>query len=557
MIFPTRLRAPHYLALAIIAFILFRPGQQALPPIDRDEPRYAQATEQMLASGNFIDVRFQDRPRYLQPAGIYWLQALAETVAGTPGAREIWVHRLPSLCGAIVSVLLTAAIGGRLFGPAAGILAGMLLASSLLLGFEARLATIDASLLACILLAQSVLARVYLGRQMPMPPPRRILALFWIALGCGLMLKGPVIALVCGGTLAALAVVDRRIGWMRRLQPAWGVPLTLAIVLPWCIAIAVVSHGEFFALSVGTNFLGKIAQGQQAHGLPPGYYLVLFPFMFWPGSLMAVLAFPFVWANRRRPEVKFLLCWIVPTWLTFELVTTKLPHYVLPTYPAIACLTAAAATTAGAWATRTGRLRHWRGWAFRGFAGIWLVWGVCLSLGLPLLLWQQEGRFDGWSWGIGAGATVLVIATVVFVQKTQPGRAALAGMLAATLAYANDYAMVLPGLDEIWISPRVAAAVSALRPCPDSVLASSSFSEPSLVFLVGTDTKLVNATEAANHLLADPRCALALVDARQDREFLARMAERGASPRRLTEIAGINYSTGRRLDLSLYAGPGT
>jgi 4-amino-4-deoxy-L-arabinose transferase-like glycosyltransferase len=551
MVFPTRLRALHYLALAVIAFILFRPGQQALPPIDRDEPRYAQATEQMLASGNYIDVRFQDRPRYLQPAGIYWLQAFAETVAGTPGTREIWVHRLPSLCGAIASVLLTAAIGSRLFGAAAGVLAAILLASSLLLGFEARLATIDATLLTFILLAQLVLARVYLERQAPAAPRRRIVALFWIALGCGLMLKGPVIALVCGGTLAALGIADRRITWMRRLQPAWGVPLTLAIVLPWFIAIAVVSHGEFFARSVGTNFLGKIAQGQQAHGLPPGYYLVLFPFMFWPGSLMAAPAVPFVWANRQQPEVKFLLCWIGPTWLTFELVTTKLPHYVLPTYPAIACLTAAAATATGAWA-----LRRWQSWAFRAFATIWTALGVGLALGLPILLWSREGRLDGWSLAIGAAATILVIATLMFVRKARPGRIAVAGTLAAMLVFANGYGIVLPGLHEIWISPRAAAAVAALRPCPNSVLASSSFSEPSLVFLVGTPTKLINATEAANHLLADPRCALALVDARQSAEFLARMVRGGVSPRRLAEIDGINYSTGRRLNLSLYAGSG-
>jgi 4-amino-4-deoxy-L-arabinose transferase-like glycosyltransferase len=543
------LRFRHYAALAIMGFLLFWPGQRALPPIDRDEPRYAQATEQMLATGNFIDVRFQDQPRYLQPAGIYWLQAAAESVAGTPGAREIWVHRLPSLAGAIAAVLLTALIGARLFGGGAGAMSAVLLATSLLLGFEARLATIDATLLATILVAQNALGAVYLGRDSAEIPSWRMAALFWGAIGIGLMLKGPVILLVVGGTLAALALVERRAAWMARLRPAWGIPLTLAIVLPWFLAIGIMTGGDFFARSVGHNFLGKIAQGQQAHGLPPGYHLVLFPLMFWPGSLFGVLALPFVWANRRRPELRFLLCWIVPTWLTFELIATKLPHYVLPIYPAIACLAAGAALAPNGWA-----LRHWQRRVFQVFCAIWLVLGVGLSLGLPVLLWRVEGALDFASFTIGAAALGLAIAALTRVSRVQPVHAVAFATLAALLVVTNGYALVLPGLHKIWISPRVATAVATLRPCPDSVLASSSFSEPSLVFLVGTATKLVDASASAEHLLANPRCALALVDARQSGEFLERMARGGEDPRKLTEISGINYSTGRRLELTLYAG---
>jgi 4-amino-4-deoxy-L-arabinose transferase-like glycosyltransferase len=543
------LRFRHYTVLALIGFMLFWPGQRELPPIDRDEPRYAQATEQMLATGNFIDVRFQDQPRYLQPAGIYWLQAVAESVAGTPGMREIWVHRLPSLLGAIAAVLLTASIGSRLFGPGAGAMSAVLLATSLLLGFESHLATIDATLLAVILVAQNALSAVYLGRDSAGPPNRRLTCLFWVAIGVGLMLKGPVILLVFGGTLAGLAIVERRMSWMMRLMPASGILLALAIVLPWFVAIGVMSGGDFFARSVGHNFLGKIAAGQQAHGLPPGYHVVLFPMMFWPGSLLAVLALPYVWANRRQPETRFLLCWIVPTWLTFELIATKLPHYVLPAYPAIACLTAAAAMAPGGWV-----FGRWQRRAFQAFCVIWLGIGLALSLGLPVLLWWLEGVLKPLSFVIGVVALCLIVAAFLGVTRRQPLRAVALATLAALLVFVNGYAVVLPGLTQIWISPRVAAAVAALRPCPDSVLASSSFSEPSLVFLVGTPTKLMYASASAEHLLANPRCGLALIDVRQSSEFLERMALAGEAPRRLAEIDGINYSNGRRLELTLYAG---
>jgi 4-amino-4-deoxy-L-arabinose transferase-like glycosyltransferase len=83
------------------------------------------------------------------------------------------------------------------------------------------------------------------------------------------------------------------------LRPAWGVPLLLLVMLPWFIAIAVTSNGEFFAKAIGRNLLGKVATGQQSHGAPPCYYLVVFALTFWPGSLLAAVAAPLLW---RRDE---------------------------------------------------------------------------------------------------------------------------------------------------------------------------------------------------------------------------------------------------------------
>jgi 4-amino-4-deoxy-L-arabinose transferase-like glycosyltransferase len=241
----------------------------------------------------------------------------------------------------MLAVLLTAWIGNLLFGEPTGFLAAVLLAVSLILGIEARMAKIDAVLLADVMMAQAVLARIYLASTTGRETRFGWAAGFWLALGAGLMLKGPIILLVVFGTILLLAISERRIGWLRLLRPVWGVPLMLVVVLPWLILIAIVSKGEFFAAAIGHNLLGKVASGQQSHGAPPGYYLALFPVTFWPGSLFAAFAVPFVWAQRRTPEVRFCLCWIVPTWIAFELIVTKLPHYVLPTYPAIACLAAA------------------------------------------------------------------------------------------------------------------------------------------------------------------------------------------------------------------------
>src|SRR5499433_533807 len=97
--------------LVLVALLLFLPGFFTIPPIDRDEARFAQATKQMVESGDYIDIRFQDEVRYKKPVGIYWLQAgVVKTASalGFPHAlTTIWLYRIPSLVGAIGAVLLT------------------------------------------------------------------------------------------------------------------------------------------------------------------------------------------------------------------------------------------------------------------------------------------------------------------------------------------------------------------------------------------------------------------------------------------------------------------
>ena len=90
--------------LVAFALIAFLPGIFQIPPVDRDEARFAQATKQMLETGQYVDIRFQNEVRYKKPVGIYWLQAAAVKAgeaAGVPAARTtIWLYRLPSLAGA-------------------------------------------------------------------------------------------------------------------------------------------------------------------------------------------------------------------------------------------------------------------------------------------------------------------------------------------------------------------------------------------------------------------------------------------------------------------------
>src|SRR3954470_6240165 len=97
--------------LVLLSLACFLPGFSSLQPMDRDEPRYTQASKQMLESGDFVDIRFQDEARHKKPVGIYWLQAAAvkagEALGVLQARTQIWLYRIPSLLGAIATVLLS------------------------------------------------------------------------------------------------------------------------------------------------------------------------------------------------------------------------------------------------------------------------------------------------------------------------------------------------------------------------------------------------------------------------------------------------------------------
>ncbi len=334
-----RWRAAAFLvALSLAAFL---PGISTLQPMDRDEPRFAQASKQMLETRDFIDIRFQDEARHKKPVGIYWLQSIVVAtgdVLGVDHARtQIWLYRIPSQIGATLAAVLTwwallAFLPARL-----ALLGGALMAVSILLGVEARLAKTDAVLAACAVAAFGALIRVWLdwARALPFALHPRIWLVFWGAMALAVIVKGPILPMVVAFPVLLMSWRERSFGWTRPLRWKQGLALVTLVALPWLIAIAWKSGGAFFAESVGKDMLGKVAEGQEKHGAPPGFYFFAFFGTFWPAAPVAAMAGYFAWRHWREPLVAFLLAWIVPSWLIFEAVPTKLPHYVLPLYVAV------------------------------------------------------------------------------------------------------------------------------------------------------------------------------------------------------------------------------
>jgi len=545
-----RLDWRHYSAIALLTFLIFLPGRMTLPPLDRDEPRYMEASAQMLETGQFIDVKFLDQKRYLQPAGIYWLEAGAEAVFGGPSARHsAWPYRIPSLIAVTGAVTLTAWLGSLLFGAMTGLVAAAFLAVSTLMTAEGRMATIDTVLLFDILLVQGALLKTYLSAQQGRVVPFKWALLFWLALGCGLLLKGPVVLIPSFGTIGALWLCERRREWWRGLRFKYGWLIALVVVLPWCIAIGFVSHGAFFHDAVGVNFLGKIGQGQQAHGLPMGYHLAVFLLAFWPGSLFAVLALPQIWARRHEMAVRYLLCWIIPHWLVFEIIATKLPHYVLPTYPAIAILASAGIM---AWAPAVPRRRVGR-WLTRLYGALWFITGLAMAVSGGVLVWRDQHFVHPLLIFSSVLACVSLGAAGVALLLARRRVAAMGAVLSAVLIHLGLFLIVIPKLSTIQLAPQAAALFKAHRICGDqTTLISPSYSEPSLAFLVGTQTKLFGVGAAATYMAWRPQCTLVLIDLKAEGRFKAVLGDQQDDLELLGRVSGLNYSNGHKLDLGLW-----
>jgi 4-amino-4-deoxy-L-arabinose transferase-like glycosyltransferase len=541
----TKLRPRAYLALALVTLILQLPGWFNLPVVDRDEARYAQATRQMFESHNFIDIKFADQDRFLQPIGIYWLQAGAAFPFGGDHA-PIWAFRLPSLMASLAVVLLTAWFGSRVFDPRTGLAAGLILAPSLLLNAEAHLAKIDATLALATLVTQIAL---WMSIAHPTDQKRRFIGwplLFWVALGVGGLLKGPIILLIVGLTIIAYAIWQREWRYLIGLNPILGVIIVAAIIAPWLIAIEIDTHGAFLEHAVGHSFGYKIAHGEQSHGQPPGYHTLLFMVTFFPGVALAGLGGFYAWRTRADRFTRFLLCWILPTWVMFELVATKLPHYILPVLPAIALLAAAGLKAASDQLAMSGGR-----WWHRAFGLLFLI-SACAVTALPLLAANK----------IGEPITPLVIFTSVFAAALlvagaflwwKPSTERLLSLLAATaLTYLALFQFAVPNFKRLWVSEEIAGVASELHGCAHMSVATAGFTEPSAIFHFGTATLLGDGKSAVHHLSTHPGCGLVVVADSERAAFQAELQAEGLQVQKFGEVQGFNYTKGKPITLTLY-----
>jgi 4-amino-4-deoxy-L-arabinose transferase-like glycosyltransferase len=534
--------------LALLCLALYVPGLAALPATDRDESRFMQASRQMVDTGDLVRIRFQDQARNKKPAAAYWLQSAAVALFSDAASIERWPYRLPSLLGAVAAAFLLFAAGQVLFDRRTAFLAAAMLGTCLLLVIEAHVAKTDALLLGATMAAHYALARLYMAGHGGAPAGAGIVALFWIAQGLGLLIKGPILPLVSAATIATLIVSRHGRFLVRALKPHWGVPLALAIAAPWFVAIVFLDD-SFIAEAAGTDFFAKLIGGQEAKAAPPGFYLFLLMGSFAPATLFLIPGLWWAARARRQREAAFLLAWLVPFWIALELVPTKLPHYVLPLYPALALILARAVL-----AVEEGLHRGVDHWLSRLSYIVVAVVALALPVGALVLVWLVGGDLGSvWLYLPIAAVLGFAIWAVRLMWRGEARRGVFVALFAAPFVMSPVAQVALPRADGVWPSR---AAYTLFRrhepgPAPRPPVFFAGHNEPSAVFYFGTATVLETKTPVVGLLPTSGRAYVFIVRQRAD-AFARDAAARGLAVARLGAVRGFNVPRGRSVELVLF-----
>ncbi|HSZ51706.1 MAG TPA: glycosyltransferase family 39 protein [Caulobacteraceae bacterium] len=527
---------------AFVALIAGLPGMLTLPPLDRDESRFAEASAQMLESGDFVTIHFQDQPRFKKPIGIYWLQAASVAALSDVEDRDIWAYRVPSLLGAMLAAAACVWGAAAFLPPGLALLSGVMLGSSFLLSTEAAIAATDGVLAGAVTLMMAALGRIYLAARDGPAAGAATRALFWIGLALSILVKGPIGPMVAVLAVIALSVWDRRFAWLKGLGWGWGLIFLAAVLLPWAVAITVATDGAFWGAAVGGDLAPKLVEGQEGHGAPPGYYLLLLPLLIFPAALLLPAAAVQAWRDRAEPAVRFALCWLIPSWLVFEITPTKLVHYTLPLYCAVAWLAARALTQ-----PLGPRVR---------LAGRILVLVAALAAAVLGFALAAQEPLAATLVLAGVAAALLIGAGVVaaWLAARRPVGAIVVAAGLAVLGHDVLLGTILPRISPLWLSSRAADILEVAGDTPrggvvEGPIAVAGYAEPSLVFLLGADTELGDARTAAR---AIEEHRPAIVEGRDQAAFAEELAALGVQARQIGQVSGLDYSKGRRDILRLY-----
>ena len=564
----------HVGLLILLVLLMALPGLAKLPVIDRDEARFAQASQQMVETGDYINIRFQDRARNKNPAGIYWLQSIALKTLSAPDKRQIWVQRLPSVIGAILAVLATYWGAVSMIGRRGAFMSAALLAVTLALVFEAHIAKTDALLCGLSAVALGAIHKMRSAKYYTIEQDkynlsqaaeddrnsaRRASLVLWISIALSLLLKGPVLLALIALALISLAIWERNIAWMRALGFWLGPVLCLVLVTPWVVMIWQATDGQFFKDALLGDFGSKIAGSQEKHGGPPGYYAASLWIMFWPGCLFLLPGFVFIYRGLKQglqdnsptqKLIRLLCCWVVPFWLILEIVPTKLTHYSLPLFPALAIMCGAAAMTL----LYVDGFKISRKISSLIFLAITTL--ICTILLIAQTLYGPEPR----SLYLVAGLAGLLALTAGFSLWTGRAAPAFMAMLACAVVLSGaSYRHVLPSLKTLLVTENLRDSFTRNNiktPLTGGEkLYSPHYTEPSLIYHFGKSTRLGDQVDFTKLTLI-PK-SIVLLDRKADdaRELMIKAVNAGTKAKlcwtEIDIVQGLNYSKGKEVEIAV------
>ncbi len=535
------------LLILLLACTLYFPGIGRISLFDRDEPRFAEAAREMLNSGNFIVPRFDGVLRPDKPPVIYWLMDISYKIFGVSTMAARLPSVIFGSLTLLLVYWMAGRRFGRLTGLLAAMMlavSALFFAETRLATADSVMIFFTTLTMGCLWSAWDAWNA---SRANTMPHPQvhnlanvengsllneypiaggggfswKMAGLFWAAMAGGILTKGvtPIfvictvlaLGLLTGGLpaawrqtgikrlptalprLFAAAIFKGSWGWCKKLRPLRGLALLAVLICPWFAAAWIETRGKLIAEMLNQNLVQRTTSGLQHHGAPPGFYLAVIWATFWPWSVLLVPAGYHLLRRARgrtpiildRTAYQFLLAWIVPAWLVFELIVTKMVQYVLPLFIPLAII--CADTLVQSWHRMTDVLNA--GW-FAAARWVWMIIWIILGGGMLLATWKWLAPADGMEFRliVPTGAALMAVGVAGAMSWNRPAwpfvtvfTFAIALLLADTVS--------LPAVRQLDISRRAGMDMRLLAQ-RGYHLAAAGYIEPTLVFYSGGNIQL-------------------------------------------------------------------
>ena len=508
---------------------------------DRDEPRYARATAEMVESGNYLVPTFNGEVWFDKPILLYWLMSVPVRLLGP---SEI-ACRFAGVIGTAITLLLTFFIGRKLFDAKAGLWAEAILGTTLLMLFVGSSALVDGIAMPFIVGAMAI----FIWRQGEKNWAIDAGAI-GVLIGLGMLAKGPLGLLPVFVIIVAIWFGRENIGGFIRnfLWVCLAVVIAAGIFLLWAIPANRATDGELFRVFFGKHIVGRALSPMEGHG---GNFLLYLPYypaimvagffpwvIFLPGTFSAIAGKRIGNAGTRN----ILLSWIIVTVILMTLAATKLPHYILFAWPAMAVMTGATIVASGQ-NILSERDRKW----LRG--GVWFLGPVGLGIAAGLIGIGYFIKSEGLTMpGLICGVISLVMTIICcYLQVLEKFNGTAKVILAGVLILIIPLLFVLlPAVEAIKISPHIAKAIRE-KTGKDVPVAMYKYAEPTLNFYVGRNITQLRKTDDVVEWLKGTENRVLIIP-RKDFEDI----RQNAGNITFEEIAskkGVNYSKGKEVEV--------
>jgi 4-amino-4-deoxy-L-arabinose transferase-like glycosyltransferase len=486
------------------AFLLsvFVPGTLGVSLFDRDEGWYAQVVREMLAGGDWLIPSYLGESRYFKPPWLYWCSAVSVSLLGW----SEFALRLPCVLASVATWMIVADWAAREHSRAAGWWTAVIGATSIGPNIAGKLLLADSHFVLFIAIAMRAWIRGAGGhagtsvagsrahgrvesRQMgprsaesvgPVDPTYGTYV-FWAAIGLALLSKGPTTLAVLAPIALARLLWDtpRDLSWPQRILRLWpgrGWYLAVLIGLPWYAYVAWADWPTFAHGFIGANMIGRVSRGIEGHSGPPGYYIVTNLAAVLPWTPVVIAAIVAAWRSRRTDgDARRLLIWLAAPWPLFELIATKLPHYVLPLFPPAAML-------AGCWlAQRRVSRAHPTNWR-----------KIPISRPTP----RKSPRASP------VGERAAIPQDAIAISSTRRPRVLIGATAAWVLLLWLAGLWLLPGLEPHRLSRVVAEAVNT-RAAPGERVLAKGFKEPTMFFYLRPEASVLGDDDRWRDFVGD------------------------------------------------------